>query len=103
MKIIKVAGSAGFCAGVKRSVDMAEKLVSEKENCCSYGEIIHNADVVGDLESRGLKVVREIGPELKGKSVIIRSGVSELKEGSVFKKGYATRPRAILTLWVAGA
>ena len=65
MKKVKVAGSAGFCAGVKRSVDMAEKLVSEKENCCSYGEIIHNADVVGELESRGLKVVHEIGPELE--------------------------------------
>ena len=77
MKKVKVAGSAGFCAGVKRSVDMAEKLVSEKENCCSYGEIIHNADVVGELESRGLKVVHEIGPELEGKSVIIRShGIS---------------------------
>ena len=56
MKEIKVAESAGFCFGVKRSVEMAEKLLEEKGTCLSYGELIHNEDVVTELKRRGLRI-----------------------------------------------
>ena len=57
MKEIRLAGSAGFCFGVSRSVDMAEKLIEEKGACASYGQLIHNEDVVARLAARGLRVV----------------------------------------------
>ena len=53
MKELKVAQSAGFCFGVSRSVKMAEKMLSEESSCYSFGELIHNADVVTSLEQRG--------------------------------------------------
>ena len=46
MKELILAKSAGFCFGVNRSVDMAEKLLREKGSCCSFGQLIHNEDVV---------------------------------------------------------
>ena len=46
MKELKVAQSAGFCFGVSRSVKMAEQMLSEESSCYSFGELIHNADVV---------------------------------------------------------
>ena len=54
MKEIRVAESAGFCFGVKRSVEMAEKLLAEKGSCLSYGELIHNEDVVSVLMRQGV-------------------------------------------------
>ena len=40
MKEIRLAKSAGFCFGVSRSVDMAEKLLSEHGSACRLGPII---------------------------------------------------------------
>ena len=37
MKRLIVADSAGFCFGVNRSVDMAEKLIAEQGRCASLG------------------------------------------------------------------
>ena len=74
MKVIK-AKTAGFCFGVKRAVDT----VYEQADTCdgpiyTYGPIIHNEEVVKDLESRGVSVIRsekslrasQRGPSLSG-------------------------------------
>lgn len=73
MTKLKVAKSAGFCFGVSRSVKMAEEMLNEESSCYSFGELIHNADVVRELEQKGLRVTNDpavLGP---GDSVIIRS------------------------------
>ena len=78
--MIKLAKSAGFCFGVSRSVEMAEKLLAEGP-CKSLGPLIHNEDVVRRLADMGLTVVS--GPEQveAGDRVIIRShGVSKAVE-----------------------
>ena len=51
MKVIK-AKSAGFCFGVKRAVDTVYEQVKENQNLpiYTYGPIIHNEEVVKDLE-----------------------------------------------------
>ena len=75
MKVIK-AKTAGFCFGVKRAVDT----VYEQADTCggpiyTYGPIIHNEEVVKDLESRGVSVIRseeELESITEG-TVIIRS------------------------------
>ena len=75
MKVIK-AKSAGFCFGVKRAVET----VYEQADTCggpiyTYGPIIHNEEVVKDLESRAVSVIRS-EEELEGiteGTVIIRS------------------------------
>ena len=57
MRELKVAESAGFCFGVQRSVEMAEKLIREEGSCASLGQLIHNEDVVRALEEKGMRVV----------------------------------------------
>ena len=76
MKIIK-AESAGFCFGVKRAVDTVYKCTETgtDEKIYTYGPIIHNEEVVRDLEEKGVVVVNDVD-ELAGKpqgTVIIRA------------------------------
>ena len=73
MKELKVAQSAGFCFGVSRSVKMAEQMLSEERSCFSFGELIHNADVVRHLEQKGLRVTNDLSALGEGDAVIIRS------------------------------
>ena len=77
MKELILAKSAGFCFGVSRSVDMAEKLLAEKGCGCSLGQLIHNEDVVKELEEKGLRVIHSPEEAGAGDNVLIRAhGVS---------------------------
>ena len=73
MKKLIVAESAGFCFGVRRSVEMAEKLLAEYGRCASLGELIHNEDVVGHLKSRGMRVVHDPAELEPGERVLVRA------------------------------
>ncbi|MBQ6372143.1 MAG: bifunctional 4-hydroxy-3-methylbut-2-enyl diphosphate reductase/30S ribosomal protein S1 [Oscillospiraceae bacterium] len=68
-----VAQSAGFCFGVRRSVDIAEKTVSEYGKCASFGPLIHNSDVISYLEKKGLRVLNEVSEAGESEHVIIRA------------------------------
>lgn len=75
---VKVAKSAGFCFGVKRAVDKVYEQIennNDKLDIYTYGPIIHNEEVVKDLETRGVKVINSVDElkELKKGIVIIRS------------------------------
>ena len=77
MKELKIAKTAGFCFGVKRSVDMAEALLEEKGKCACLGELIHNEDVVAVLKEKGLRIINNPEEAEKGESVLLRAhGVS---------------------------
>ena len=74
---IKLAKTAGFCFGVKRAVDTVYKEAEKsKETIYTFGPIIHNEQVVEDLEKNGVFVVNTVD-ELKslkaGTTVIVRS------------------------------
>lgn len=78
MRELRLAESAGFCFGVSRSVDMAEKLIGEERACASYGQLIHNEDVVARLKARGLGVVENPEELQPGTHVLIRAhGVAQ--------------------------
>ena len=47
-----LAKSAGFCFGVKRAVDTVYERILEKEPLYTFGPIIHNEEVVRDLEEK---------------------------------------------------
>ena len=73
---VKVAKSAGFCFGVKRAVEKVYEVAEEKKTpVYTYGPIIHNEQVVSDLEEKGVKVLdgEEDLRSLKEGTVIIRS------------------------------
>ena len=70
-----LAKSAGFCFGVKRAVDTVYERILKKEPLYTFGPIIHNEEVVRDLEKKGVVVVNDVD-ELAGKpqgTVIIRA------------------------------
>lgn len=74
---VRLAKTAGFCFGVKRAVDTVYKEAEKNhETIYTFGPIIHNEQVVEDLEKNGVFVVNTVD-ELKtlktGTTVIIRS------------------------------
>ena len=74
---IKLAKTAGFCFGVKRAVNTVyEQIDSGKSEIYTFGPIIHNEEVVKDLEDKGVKVIEseeEIAKLNSDATVIVRS------------------------------
>ena len=79
MEVI-LAKSAGFCFGVKRAVETVYQQTETGKQIYTYGPIIHNEQVVSDLERRGVKVIDsddDLG-KVKDGTIVIRShGVSK--------------------------
>ncbi len=79
MKVTR-AKTAGFCFGVRRAVDEVNRQIASGEKpVYTFGPIIHNEQVVGELAEKGVRVIGS-EEDLKGISsgtIIIRShGVS---------------------------
>ncbi|MBQ8903668.1 MAG: 4-hydroxy-3-methylbut-2-enyl diphosphate reductase, partial [Oscillospiraceae bacterium] len=87
---IIVAEHAGFCFGVDRALKIVYNILSSGKKVVTYGEIIHNKDVVKELEAKGVRVVEsetEIS-ELKDEAVIILSiGLTRNIRNLIEKKG----------------
>ena len=79
---VVLAKNAGFCFGVKRAVETVYQEIEKAEKpIYTYGPIIHNEEVVQDLENKGIVVIDGI-EDLKDKekgTVIIRSHGVEKK------------------------
>ena len=73
MKHIIVAESAGFCAGVARSVRIAEETLAKYGEAWCIGELIHNHDEVVRLENLGLKTAMSANDVPNDSVVVIRS------------------------------
>ena len=83
-----LAKSAGFCYGVKRAVELAQKTAQEGIPCVMLGSIIHNRDVVNDLARQGLYSVDTPEQVPSDGSVIIRShGESRLVHDALRQRG----------------
>ena len=78
---VVVAKSAGFCFGVKRAVETVYVEIEKGKKIYTYGPIIHNEEVVKDLEKKGV-VVLESEEELKA-----------LKEGTVIIRSHGVEKR----------
>ena len=64
MRII-IGKTAGFCYGVKRAIDGVKQQSKENKLFC-IGEIVHNKQVIEELQEKGVKFVDDIG-EVKNK------------------------------------
>jgi len=80
---ILLAKSAGFCFGVKRAVDTVYELTQAGEKIYTFGPIIHNEQVVADLEEKGVRVI-ETEEDLEG----IDSGTVVIRSHGVPKRIY---------------
>ncbi|ABX42810.1 bifunctional 4-hydroxy-3-methylbut-2-enyl diphosphate reductase/30S ribosomal protein S1 [Lachnoclostridium phytofermentans] len=72
---ITLAKTAGFCFGVKRAVDKVYEEISNGKEVYTYGPIIHNDEVVKDLEDKGVKVIHSLDElkKLDRGTIVIRS------------------------------
>ena len=80
---VLLAKSAGFCFGVKRAVDRVYELAQTSAKIYTYGPIIHNEEVVGDLEKKGVSVI-----ETKEELSQIKEGVIVIRSHGVAKEIY---------------
>ena len=89
---VRVAESAGFCFGVERAVSLVEKLLEEgRKPLYTYGPIIHNEQVVGELAERGVQVlngIRALEEAEKGTVVIRSHGASRAEQDRMQELGF---------------
>jgi 4-hydroxy-3-methylbut-2-enyl diphosphate reductase len=87
---ISTANSAGFCFGVKKAVDTVYKHISSTDKVYTYGPIIHNEEVVNDLERKGVQIIHNIVElkEITEGTIIIRShGISKTEQEQMEESG----------------
>lgn len=77
-KNVKLAKFAGFCYGVKRAVETVKKIKLENpdKNVFVLGELIHNTQVINELESLGIKTLTELPAHGDGICVVRSHGES---------------------------
>jgi 4-hydroxy-3-methylbut-2-enyl diphosphate reductase len=80
---ILVAGSAGFCFGVKRAINMATECAEGADGeIYTYGPIIHNPQVVKKLEESRIFTKKTLEDMEEG-TVIIRSHGAKIEDFDV--------------------
>ena len=75
---IRLAESAGYCFGVQRALDKVEEQIKNaggSGHIYTYGPIIHNSEVVKELEERGVFAVDDLKAikDPENSTLIIRS------------------------------
>ena len=86
---VKLSKAAGFCWGVKRAMDIVMD-VSEKVQgtLYTYGPLIHNPQVIKMLESKNIKVLRNLTKTDSNSLVIRTHGITPAKRQEIKEKGY---------------
>lgn len=75
MMIVNIDKNAGFCWGVVRAIDFAERELQNSPKLYSLGDVIHNASEVERLAKLGLETitVEDFDKISKGSKVLIRA------------------------------
>ena len=85
---ITLAKTAGFCFGVNRAVQMVYDLLKVGKKVCTLGPIIHNPQLVSELENRGVRTVSDINEVTADEILVIRShGVEQCVYDALAQKG----------------
>ena len=70
---ITVAKDAGYCFGVRDAVDLAYDTAKEHGEVYMLGDIVHNENVINDLDKAGAKVVQSIDEVPIDKPLLLRA------------------------------
>lgn len=73
MSKVTVADSAGFCFGVDRAVKMVYGELEKNTKVATLGPIIHNQDVVNDMQAKGARIISSVDELSDDETVVIRS------------------------------
>lgn len=86
---IETAKTAGFCFGVNRAVNILYRKLDEGKKVCTLGPIIHNPQVIEELEAKGVEIVENPCDTPDGYEIVIRAHgvtkqvIEELEERSI--------------------
>ena len=87
MKIV-IAKDAGYCFGVRDAVNLAYDTAEKFDDVYMLGDIVHNENVVRDLNKAGAKVVNSIDDIPENKKILFRAhGTVPDLWGDAKKKG----------------
>ena len=85
---LETAKTAGFCFGVNRAVKILNQKLDEGKKVCTLGPIIHNPQVIEDLEKRGARIIEKPEDTPEGFEVVIRAhGVTKQVVEELEEKG----------------
>ncbi|MGC3998499.1 MAG: 4-hydroxy-3-methylbut-2-enyl diphosphate reductase [Anaeromyxobacter sp.] len=71
---VKIARTAGFCWGVRRTVDKVMEVADQaKGPVVTLGPIIHNPQVVARFQEKGIRTVSDIDEVEQGTTVVVRT------------------------------
>jgi 4-hydroxy-3-methylbut-2-enyl diphosphate reductase len=80
---IKKASGIGFCMGVRRAIDILERVAAERGRVETLGAVVHNQQVLRRLANIGVELVKTVA-DIQGDVVVISShGVSPLVEEEI--------------------
>ena len=68
-----IAKTTGFCYGVANAIKKTEQLIEKEKDIFCLGDIIHNEDVIKQLEKAGVTFVDSIEEVKDGSKLIIRA------------------------------
>ncbi len=75
---ITLAETAGFCFGVDRAVNIVYDLIESGKTVSTLGPIIHNPQMVKELEEKGVTICESCDEVKKGTTLVVRShGVAQ--------------------------
>lgn len=84
---VKLAKTAGFCMGVKRAMDIVLDAVEEEKELYTYGPLIHNPQVIEMLESKNVRVIKNLDSVKSGTVVIRTHGITPAIRQEIKSKG----------------
>ena len=72
---ILVAKHAGFCFGVKKAIELAEETALKNQDRKTYvfGQLVHNEEVISDLERKGIVFAESIEEIPQNSNVVLRA------------------------------
>lgn len=80
---IEKADGIGFCFGVRRAIDMLEKVAREHPGVETLGAIVHNQQVLQRLTGMGVRIANSVD-DIKGNTTVIGAhGVSPKLEEEI--------------------
>jgi len=89
-----VAKHAGFCFGVKKAIEIAKETASKNDGkTYVYGQLVHNEQVIEDLQKKGIEFVDKIEEIPENSVTVLRAHgepgttYKELKQKNIVKDG----------------
>jgi 4-hydroxy-3-methylbut-2-enyl diphosphate reductase len=85
---IYIAKEAGFCFGVKRALDIINRLHEKGHEIQVYGQLIHNRGVLEGLKAKGIDCIDSLDQLTPGKTLVIRThGIPKEVEADLERRG----------------